>query len=1510
MAFEVGAIQGVMYLDTDPFMAGLEMARREATAFVNQMPGARLTLDLAYFDAQLADAVAKLRTVGTDNPVRITADDRPLVATVLEAQTAIDAWAKQLASARLGATTVPFWADFGALRTEVADTPITVPVDAQVQNLASVAAQLGALQTMPPWATAMRGNLGWDPGVSRWRQISGTTGGQFATTGQLAALLADVGAGGAGNGADLPPEALAALMGGGGGAGGGLGALGALGAGGGGGGGAGPLQGAWNAMSFFHLAHLFTPEIIGLAAAIGSVAAGFVVLGVASIGAATDIMAGFKAVSTAQNAIAAAIPGTTQWTSAVVKLGTAWSTIPAALQPAVSSINKMMQGFGNTPMAKEIQGFLGAQAGTIASMFAHGGSTFAPLILATQRAIQTVEGMFQKMMGSGAMAGLVHSLSLMVGPALVELVQLGTALLRIGVGFAKAIQGGEGMQTLVDIFRLLANIANSSLFQGFIAGWTDFDRILAEVVGGVFKLAGMLSSLDPGLKGIGTALGFVASGYLAFRAAVYLLGKTGLADMTALYTKTGQYMKLLGGFALAGAGLAGLVTDISRLLHVSDPLASAFHAVATWLGFASKAGSTLNQTINGYTISLSAPIKITGQLSQAMTLLVRSEQSVGSSLQAAATGFATFTAKAVQSVTKMVANLKHQNTTIAAWAVDAQKLIKRGMTPSAVASLAQQAPQDLASMATATTTQLGQMSIQWQEKLLEAKMSGQNGIQGMITAIETGLRSGTPAVKAAARALATQLGAELKVPFTGTVASVAQIGAALNTLPTSVLRTLAGQTQNASSALTQLGGQAKKASSQTQSLAQTIFSLITNAAMTVGGLAMLRSGFSSSGAGMASAVLDVNDFDAALERLGLTADAVDLQVGAMAATATDTAGAFTAATAAASEDAGAMGASFAADAGGFASVLGPVGLLAGGAVVVGGLIAAFTHLGDSGVTVQKVTQAVTQFGQKLGALPTTSVLKIKSDLITLDAELGSFEVKLRTLTPGTTAFAIMATKITLVRQKMLALATDVATRSANVRMLARAFHMLAATVVQFAGTAGVTLNRALTVAKMRLFRQSVEETGTAAQQAGAKAMHAAATWTFAARQEVIGNRLANATLVASMRTAMESRLALAVQTGPRALAALANVTKGGLPAIEAADKHWGVDIPAKYLSVLKAAMEATGKVSVTKLALGIESMFPTLHQMWHRAASIPTEQQTAARRAASQLGVAEVTALAKSLASGQAGLSLRTQQVILGSLTSAKTLGVRQAQLIGAALAGGISAGLYAHSATVAATTAQLIRNAQTLAAHSAGIRSPSTVWAATIGLPLAQGIAVGLLSGTPTVAAAVTAVIVRAAQRLRAHRAMFAAAAATAVQGIGGVMPGANFTTGATANLATSAAKATTAITNLATTAVAGLNKVLENLSSVIDSNLAAYKQLDSQIRQTGVWLSNLDSNVANASAALAAFGRTPTVGPMVTIQAPVVTVHAAASSAAELHGLVHSAVSQGISSAVETLTAMLGAR
>lgn len=851
--FDAGELAATLDLDITPFQAKIVQAQKDAAAWVkaNGRLVSTLDADPVPYDDQLDRADVRGEQFADQRfTATLDADTVPAVDAVGTVESRLDQVASKTTEIPVDVNPENALASLREIQTAYELTA------ARLEGVTSIGAAGQGATPVPPWASVAQGNLAYDTAAQRWRQVSGSQGGQFATDAQTAAMLAGMSEGDKASMGASQPDALAAAMATG---------MGSAGKGGGGANvGQTALAAAGGVATFLHVSHLLMPEIIGLGTALGSVAIGFGVLGVASIGTASDIMTGFKAVSGAQNAIAAAIPGTQAWTTAVGQLGAAWSAIPTADQPAVAAINKLTQAFGHTPLAAELQGFWGAQAQTIGKMFSGAGSTFAPLILATERALQTIESKITSMMGSGGLTRLVDAIAKMVGPATVELAQLLYAVMQIGVGFAKAVQAGAGMETLVSIFRTLASIVNTSFFQGFITGWVDFDRLISTALGLLFRLISVFSSATGSAKGLATALGFIVSGLVAVKSGMYVFGLvTGQTakDANGLITSFGRaqagvssFLMKAAGIGLIAYGINGLITQVSQLTGITDPLTSAWNDVAGALGLASNGAKSTIDTLQGYTAQLNGPIYVTGQLSAAMDTLVRSEQGIGGTLGGMANGFQALQLNALgagtavstvqDSVNTLLSDLQQKNQDLTQWAVDAQTLIKRGMDPTAVASLAQQAPQDLASMVTATTGQLQKMNVQWEEQMLTAQMSGQNGVNGFVTALRKGFETGTPVVKQASANLLSQLGFLEHISFTGTSQSITAIGNAINTLPVSVIQTLAGKTHEYSGALLDNAAAAKKASASSASLGSHLLAVATSVAEIGGGFALLGGGIS------------------------------------------------------------------------------------------------------------------------------------------------------------------------------------------------------------------------------------------------------------------------------------------------------------------------------------------------------------------------------------------------------------------------------------------------------------------------------------------------------------------------------------------------------------------------------------------------------------------------------------------------------------------------------------------
>lgn len=646
----------------------------------------------------------------------------------------------------------------------------------------------GGSQAMPPWASALLGNLGWDSGTGQWKQASGSASGQAATDAQIAALAADIRAaasgGGAGNltPADLaalagsggnggiPPEALAALLGDAGGGGGGGAAGAALGGGLLAGVGGGAAAAGIGAAGFLHITHMVAPMVLGLAAALATTAIGFTALGIAAAPTIRQIALGAQAVNAAHTAIGAAIPGTTQWTTATASLGNAWSQIPTVLQPAVHALNNMLGRSGT-----QVERWVAYQVQYLAG---RAGGLFTPLIQAAMRTADVVEKMLLGGSG-GTLKRLIATLARDLGPDTIRLVQLGLSIGRIFADLAAAASAGAGLQLVVNIFRDLARVLSTPIFHAFLQGWSMWDKFFFSLVGTVAKGIGALAQLGGGFTGVAKFVGVAAGALLTFEAYLWLASKAftgtgGAVSRTqALFegftSRLGSIAMFTGGIALFGNGIINLSRDIARATAHSHGLIGVLGTVAgapaaAWhglVGIFSGVTKTLEHsasTVDQYKKALNGAIPQASQLSPALDLLIRSSQQIGSVLAGDEKGFATFTTTVPISFQKMVANLQHQNNTLAGWAATAVLLLKQGFNPAAITAMAQQAPQQL-SVVEAAYKKGGakiaqQINVGFEEQLLLGQMSSSGGVLGFTTKIEQDMQNANPVIRAAADKLA------------------------------------------------------------------------------------------------------------------------------------------------------------------------------------------------------------------------------------------------------------------------------------------------------------------------------------------------------------------------------------------------------------------------------------------------------------------------------------------------------------------------------------------------------------------------------------------------------------------------------------------------------------------------------------------------------------------------------------------------------------------------------------
>lgn len=706
-----------------------------------------------------ATKAALLAFAKTGSDIKLGADSTQLMDKLASAKTELLAFAKEVHKARLGADAQPFWDDIAKLRTELASmSPLDIRVDA---NTSSVLSQISAL----------RGTL----------------------------ALAGVG------------SLLGAVAGGGS-------------SGGGGGGGLGGLSGfAGNNWFFKRLfgtdvegqlmksmgvpgaqgIAAFLPVELGLLSALFGGLVGAGTLGISSASAISEIMKGVSGVNSANTALGVALPGTTAWATATQGVGNAWAGIQGVFQAPVAAIEKFLSN--TTPLGHEIDSWVSAMTTKLASALNGKQSIFAPLVEASQRGLDAVISMFTNAANSGKLTKWISTMSKMVGPAMVQLAQAAGYILQIVTGLAKAAgPGGQGMDLIVTLLKTIGWAVNSSIFQGFIRGIVNFDRVLLSVVTDVPKAIGALHNFVKGIPIIGpmlanlgsnvgggltsaitTALGVSAGAGILSK----LLGSKALGALSG--GLSGKLGASLGGIFDAIGGVRGaigiglLATGINGLVKAATG-ASPLQALGNWLGIAAGKAKQAADTTTQYKNALYGAIPQAKAMSAATQALIQSSQQVGSAISGAQTGFKAFTVATPESYAQMMANLENQNNTLASWAADAQKLLQEGFDPKGIADMAQTAPQQFAVLqaqyAKGGKGVVKSFNVAWQEQMILATMNGQKGVLGFTNTIKTDLVSQNPTIRAAATKLAQAMGIKVPPVPAAVLANVGTMAASMQTM--------------------------------------------------------------------------------------------------------------------------------------------------------------------------------------------------------------------------------------------------------------------------------------------------------------------------------------------------------------------------------------------------------------------------------------------------------------------------------------------------------------------------------------------------------------------------------------------------------------------------------------------------------------------------------------------------------------------------------------------------------
>ncbi|MBW8077800.1 MAG: hypothetical protein GJU76_06955, partial [Gallionella sp.] len=251
---------------------------------------------------------------------------------------------------------------------------------------------------------------------------------------------------------------------------------------------------------------------------------------------------------------------------------------------------------------------------------------------------------------------------------------------------------------------------------------------LAGLVAALIKVGGWVIHLVGDLGRFHAIAGHIVNAYHHVGNALHDVGHVAM----------GMWHSLFGG------GASAKITGSTQ--HLTTALERQRAATA-------KAAAAAKQ----YTNALNGIYPKTGKVTSATKSLIKAEEQIGPSIAKQATGFATFTQGATKSYAQLMANLKKQNVTLAQEMQAARALIKKGMSPKAVESLAATMPQDLVMMSHQSVAHIKSMSQQFNSLMTTAAIvGGKNGFS-LATQVVKGLKSSIPATKAWATQMATAM---------------------------------------------------------------------------------------------------------------------------------------------------------------------------------------------------------------------------------------------------------------------------------------------------------------------------------------------------------------------------------------------------------------------------------------------------------------------------------------------------------------------------------------------------------------------------------------------------------------------------------------------------------------------------------------------------------------------------------------------------------------------------------
>lgn len=604
------------------------------------------------------------------------------------------------------------------------------------------------------------------------------------------------------------------------------------------------------------------PVLLSLGGALFVAAAGMTALGIAAAPTATEIGKGVQAVDQANTALSQAVPGTTQWASALQGVSSAWAGIDPALQGSVAQILHLFSG--GSPVGNQVQNWLTGDISAITGFLSghRATSMLMPLMRAAEGAVNSIPGVISRTMGwgsSGAGAGgFLSFIARDVRPATDGLAQLAGELLRIVSALAQMGTGGEGLRLLDETAKTVADLLHAGLVQGFFHGFVEVDRVVLSILDNVVKIVDTIdgSSKSHSFTTLGEGLG---AAYGVWRMA-RLFGMAGGPSGTS---RTGRLILGGGGASAAEAGASGAVAAdataateggvtgiagpwgiaaigaflaanyvsqralaagshhpnsgggilgwlyrfhhrypvhpmhgpawlwdrgvhyvggagvdaanaIAGIFGAHDPLGPGLGTPGAppnaWAAYRSlpvqNVGLQGTRAAYQYRLALEGATLASRGLYEATQNLITADEQIGGALAHAAYGTGQFTKLAIsapQSFASMVSNLRGRNTALEGWANDAQMLLRKGANPQFISDLAAQAPQDLATMAHATTAQMHAMMLAWNTQLILGQLAVKQNFRQMTSYI-AGLLNTTSGV---AHQAALNIARALMLPIPG-----------------------------------------------------------------------------------------------------------------------------------------------------------------------------------------------------------------------------------------------------------------------------------------------------------------------------------------------------------------------------------------------------------------------------------------------------------------------------------------------------------------------------------------------------------------------------------------------------------------------------------------------------------------------------------------------------------------------------------------------------------------------